>query len=123
MVSFNKDMDIERIIRQIADEETRYEWLVQQTERLLRRLRALEKQCEQMRKFYEDRRATVQYTVDILRQYARPSTTVPQVPSDGYTSASREKHSILELRGLGKKIWQDIDAQEYVDQERASWGG
>ena len=33
------------------------------------------------------------------------------------------KHSILELQGLGKEIWEGIDAQEYVDRERASWGG
>ncbi len=32
-------------------------------------------------------------------------------------------HSILELQGLGKEIWQGIDAQEYVDRERASWNG
>jgi hypothetical protein len=31
--------------------------------------------------------------------------------------------SILELQGLGKEIWQGIDAQEYVDHERASWNG
>ena len=36
--------------------------------------------------------------------------------------ASR-KRSILELRGLGKEIWQGIDAQEYVDSERDSWNG
>jgi hypothetical protein len=33
------------------------------------------------------------------------------------------KHSILELEGLGKAIWQGIDAQQYVDQERDSWTG
>jgi hypothetical protein len=33
------------------------------------------------------------------------------------------KHSILELQGLGKEIWQGIDAQEYVNRERASWNG
>jgi hypothetical protein len=33
------------------------------------------------------------------------------------------RRSILELRGLGKEIWQDIDAQDYVDHERASWNG
>ncbi len=32
-------------------------------------------------------------------------------------------HSILELQGLGKEIWQGIDAQEYVSRERASWNG
>ena len=28
---------------------------------------------------------------------------------------------IRKLRGLGKEIWQGIDAQEYVDKERESW--
>ena len=36
---------------------------------------------------------------------------------------SRAQRSILELQGVGKEIWQDIDAQEYVDRERASWSG
>ena len=31
--------------------------------------------------------------------------------------------SILKLQGLGKEIWQGIDAQEYVDRERAAWNG
>lgn len=35
--------------------------------------------------------------------------------------SAKPKHSILELRGLGKEIWEGIDAQEYVNQERASW--
>jgi hypothetical protein len=33
------------------------------------------------------------------------------------------KHSIMELEGLGKEIWQGIDAQKYVEQERQSWNG
>jgi hypothetical protein len=33
------------------------------------------------------------------------------------------RRSILELQGLGKEIWQDVDAQEYIDRERASWDG
>ncbi|ABA22932.1 hypothetical protein Ava_3325 [Trichormus variabilis ATCC 29413] len=36
---------------------------------------------------------------------------------------SQPKRSILELRGLGKEIWNGIDAQEYVNQERDSWNG
>jgi hypothetical protein len=35
----------------------------------------------------------------------------------------KPKRSIMELEGLGKETWQGIDAQEYVDQERASWNG
>jgi hypothetical protein len=34
---------------------------------------------------------------------------------------SGKKHSILEFEGVGKEIWQGIDAQEFVNQERASW--
>lgn len=29
--------------------------------------------------------------------------------------------SIMELRGLGKEIWEGIDPDEYVAQERDSW--
>jgi hypothetical protein len=36
--------------------------------------------------------------------------------------AGRDR-SVLELQGLGKEVWHGIDAQEYVDSERASWGG
>jgi Antitoxin FitA-like, ribbon-helix-helix len=37
-------------------------------------------------------------------------------------SASPPKlHSILELRGLGKALWKDIDPVEYVRTERDSW--
>jgi hypothetical protein len=31
--------------------------------------------------------------------------------------------SILELRGKGKQIWQGIDVQKYIDEERSSWNG
>lgn len=34
-----------------------------------------------------------------------------------------ERVSILELEGLGKEIWEGIDAQEYVNRERDSWDG
>lgn len=29
--------------------------------------------------------------------------------------------SILELRGLGKDLWQGIDVDEYIERERAAW--
>jgi hypothetical protein len=32
-----------------------------------------------------------------------------------------KKHHITELRGLGKDIWQGMDAQEYINAERDSW--
>jgi hypothetical protein len=34
-----------------------------------------------------------------------------------------ETTSVMELCGLGQEIWQQRDAQEYVDSERASWNG
>jgi hypothetical protein len=34
---------------------------------------------------------------------------------------AKPSHSITDLRGLGRDIWQGEDAQEYVDQERDSW--
>ena len=34
-----------------------------------------------------------------------------------------QTHSIMELKGLGKQIWQGIDADEYVAKERDSWDG
>jgi plasmid stability protein len=29
--------------------------------------------------------------------------------------------SILELQGLGKDLWQGVDAASYVDRERGAW--
>ena len=36
---------------------------------------------------------------------------------------TKKKHSLLELKGLGKEIWKGMDAQEYVDRERGARGG
>ncbi|MGH9361498.1 MAG: FitA-like ribbon-helix-helix domain-containing protein [Thermoanaerobaculia bacterium] len=33
----------------------------------------------------------------------------------------RGKHSILELEGLGREIWEGVDAAAYIEEERASW--
>jgi RecJ-like exonuclease len=35
----------------------------------------------------------------------------------------KHRHSIMELKGLGKEIWKDIDVAEYIREERASWNG
>ncbi len=32
-----------------------------------------------------------------------------------------QKNNIYDLKGIGKEIWEGIDAQEYVNKERASW--
>lgn len=35
--------------------------------------------------------------------------------------SSQEEYSILELAGLGREVWEGIDAQEYVNQLRDEW--
>ncbi len=38
------------------------------------------------------------------------------------SSAQPDKaHSLRELRGLGKEIWEGIDAQDYINQQRDEW--
>lgn len=65
-----------------------------------------------------------------IRRQAESLTPEEQLRliQDLAASASRRvtpkpKRSILELEGLGKEIWNGIDAQEYVNQERGSWNG
>lgn len=32
-----------------------------------------------------------------------------------------QKYNFYDLKGVGKEIWEGIDAQEYVNRERESW--
>lgn len=32
-------------------------------------------------------------------------------------------HSVLEFEGVGEGVWEGMDAQEFVNQERDSWDG
>jgi len=75
------------------------------------------------------------HSEDLLREYlARGGYHTPEevieralellgesVPRNA--AQKRPLTSILELQGLGKAIWHGLDAQEYVDRERASWNG
>jgi hypothetical protein len=38
-------------------------------------------------------------------------------------TAPYHKHSLLELEGLGKEVWEGINVKEYLNQERNSWDG
>ncbi len=60
---------------------------------------------------WEDIRACFDYAAS-LAETADDLATAPQDP---------KKRSILELRGLGKEIWQGVDAQKYVDSLREEW--
>lgn len=42
---------------------------------------------------------------------------IEMMPED----AEPKQHSITELRGLGKELWQGIDAQDYVNELRSEW--
>ena len=41
---------------------------------------------------------------------------------DVHEAAPYPQRRLSELRGLGKEIWEGIDAQEYVNQLRSEWG-
>ena len=70
--------------------------------------------------------ATYDHTLNMAKQLALPEQL--QLLEDLTRTVRRQvdrkskTHSIMELEGLGAEIWQDIDAQSYVDRERASWG-
>lgn len=36
-------------------------------------------------------------------------------------ATAKEKRSILQLKGLGKKFWKDIDVTKHIEAERQSW--
>ena len=37
------------------------------------------------------------------------------------SSKNQLKHNIMELHGLGAEIWQEMDAQQYVNHLREEW--
>lgn len=38
-----------------------------------------------------------------------------------HPESKRRKHSIRELKGLGKELWQSVDVDKYLEEERNSW--
>lgn len=52
-----------------------------------------------------ERRSVAQEVTVLLMQALEPAPTV----------------SLLELRGLGKELWHDVDAGSHVKKERAGW--
>jgi hypothetical protein len=40
-----------------------------------------------------------------------------------YAVADQEYHSIMELKGLGKELWQGINVEKYIEEDRSSWRG
>jgi hypothetical protein len=40
---------------------------------------------------------------------------------DVHVAGPRQQRRLSELRGLGKEIWEGIDAQDYVNRLRSEW--
>ena len=67
---------------------------------------------------------SMQTNVDELIEAARrltPPEREKLLRALAQTDGPERKHSITEIRGLGKELWQGIDAQDYVNAERDSW--
>lgn len=65
---------------------------------------------------------------EIYQRYVKPLPNneklrlIAKVSSDLVENETEKpKRSLLELEGLGKEIWEGIDAQEYVNELRNEW--
>ncbi len=72
--------------------------------------------------------ATATQYADILEKISRLSRQqktdlIAELESQVQADSNKGGRSIMELEGLGKEIWEGIDAQEYVNAERDSWNG
>ncbi len=36
---------------------------------------------------------------------------------------ARSKHNIMEFDGFAKEIWEGVDVEKYINEERNSWDG
>ena len=77
----------------------------EQKERLLARLEALKRAVE------ED-----EIPEDVLEAVYQEMNRLDILFPKGVKT-----HSIVELKGLGKELWQSLDVDEYIREERRSW--
>ena len=59
--------------------------------------------------------------IKILDYYAKLEILEKLVRLLKEPTKKSKKSSLLQLEGLGKEIWQDVNVDEYIDQERDSW--
>ena len=59
--------------------------------------------------------------IKILDYYAKLEILEKLVRLLREPAKKSKKSSLLQLEGLGKEIWQDVNVDEYIDQERDSW--
>ncbi len=70
----------------------------------------------------------MQTVEEIYQQYIKPLPSneklrlIAKVSNDlAENETEKPKRSLLELEGLGKEIWEGIDAQEYINELRDEW--
>jgi hypothetical protein len=69
----------------------------------------------------------MQTAEEIYQQYVKPLPNgeklrlIAKVSNDLAENETKPKRSIMELHGLGKEIWEGIDAQEHVNELRNEW--
>jgi hypothetical protein len=39
------------------------------------------------------------------------------------STAQPKKHNVMEFRGIAKKLWEGVDVEKFIDEERNSWDG
>lgn len=61
-------------------------------------------------------KAAQQLTVDERKELVKQLVDTLDIQE-----SSPQKRRLSELRCLGKELWQDIDAREYLDQLRDEW--
>ena len=68
---------------------------------------------------YDDilKRAEVELTSEEKKKLIRELTRRSDLRDAG------SAHSILELDGLGRELWKNVDADEHVEKERENWNG
>ncbi|TYB89605.1 MAG: hypothetical protein FXF54_09785 [Kosmotoga sp.] len=70
-----------------------------------------------------DMTTSVYYKSVSSKEYSRAisSSNTQQVVGIQYVKASKQKRGLLQLRGLGKHVWEGIYADEYVRELRKEW--
>jgi hypothetical protein len=61
-----------------------------------------------------------------LRQAVEDPQTHDNLEEAGSTSQEEKEpplHSIMEFEGLGKEVWEGINVDDYLNEERNSWDG
>jgi hypothetical protein len=60
-------------------------------------------------------------SLDIAERFEVVRLTMDSLQKEFDDRPPVRKRSLLELRGLGKEIWEEVDPVEYVRQERDAW--